>query len=220
MLSVHSLPDASKGNDMRKRTNGMLLEKSSASMHLRSLVQGSSAQAGALRICAGALALALSANLEIPLQPVPFTLQILALGFIAAMLKPKEAASAAGAYVAAGALGAPVFAGGLGGVWRLAGPTGGFILGFVAGAWAGSYLLSQLSKTRLHWAVSCFLSVAAMTAVVYLAGWAQLALVAQLSPTAAFAAGVEPFVVFDLMKAGLVASVLAAGRIAAREVRR
>lgn len=143
---------------MRKRTNGMLLEESPASLHLHHLVQGSSAQAGALRICAGALALALSTNLEIPLQPVPFTLQILALGFIAATLKPKEAASAAGAYVAAGALGAPVFAGGLGGVWRLAGPTGGFILGFVAGAWAGSYLLSQLSKTRLPWAVSCFLS--------------------------------------------------------------
>ena len=89
---------------MRKRTNGMLLEESPASTRLRSLVQGSSAQAGALRICAGALALALSANLAIPLEPVPFTLQILALGFIAATLKPKEAASAAAAYVAAGAL--------------------------------------------------------------------------------------------------------------------
>lgn len=205
---------------MRKRTNGMLLEESPASTRLGDLVHSSSVQASLLRICAGALALALSANLEIPLEPVPFTLQILALGFIAATLKPKEAASAAAAYVAAGALGAPVFAGGLGGVWRLAGPTGGFILGFIAGAWAGSHLLSQLSKTRLPWAVSCFASVVAMTGAVYLCGWAQLVLVAQLSPAAAFAAGVAPFVVFDLMKAGLVASALAAGRIAAREVRR
>ncbi len=205
---------------MRKRTNGMLLEDSSASSRLGNLVHSSSVQAGALRICAGALALALSANLEIPLEPVPFTLQILALGFIAATLKPKEAASAAGAYVAAGALGAPVFAGGLGGVWRLAGPTGGFILGFIAGAWIGAALLSQLSKMRLPWAVSCFASVVAMTGAVYLCGWAQLVLVAQLSPAAAFAAGVAPFVVFDLMKAGLVASALAAGRIAAREARR
>lgn len=205
---------------MRKRTNGMLLEDSSASSRLGDLVHSSSVQAGALRICAGALALALSANLAIPLEPVPFTLQILALGFIAATLKPKEAASAAGAYVAAGALGAPVFAGGLGGVWRLAGPTGGFILGFIAGAWIGAALLSQLSKMRLPWAVSCFASVVAMTGAVYLCGWAQLVLVAQLSPAAAFAAGVAPFVVFDLMKAGLVASALAAGRIAAREARR
>lgn len=205
---------------MRKRTNGMLVEDSSASSRLGDLVHSSSVQASLLRICAGALALALSANLEIPLEPVPFTLQILALGFIAATLKPKEAASAAGAYVAAGALGAPVFAGGLGGVWRLAGPTGGFILGFIAGAWIGAALLSQLSKMRLPWAVSCFASVVAMTGAVYLCGWAQLVLVAQLSPAAAFAAGVAPFVVFDLMKAGLVASALAAGRIAAREVRR
>lgn len=205
---------------MRKRSNGMLLEESPASLHLHRLVQGSSARAGALRICAGALALALSANLEIPLQPVPFTLQILALGFIAATLKPKEAASAAGAYVVAGALGAPVFAGGLGGVWRVAGPTGGFILGFIAGAWVGASLLAQLSKTHLPWALSVFVSSVAMTGAVYLAGWAQLMLVAHLAPAAAFAAGVAPFIVFDLMKAGLVASALAAGRIAAREVRR
>lgn len=205
---------------MRKRSNGMLLEESPVSLHLHRLVQGSSARAGALRICAGALALALSANLEIPLQPVPFTLQILALGFIAATLKPKEAASAAGAYVAAGALGAPVFAGGLGGMWRVAGPTGGFILGFIAGAWVGASLLAQLSKTHLPRALSVFVSSVAMTGAVYLAGWAQLMLVAHLAPAAAFAAGVAPFIVFDLMKAGLVASALAAGRIAAREVRR
>lgn len=205
---------------MRKRSNEMLLEESPASLHLHRLVQGSSARAGALRICAGALALALSANLEIPLQPVPFTLQILALGFIAATLKPKEAASAAGAYVAAGALGAPVFAGGLGGMWRVAGPTGGFILGFIAGAWVGASLLAQLSKTHLPRALSVFVSSVAMTGTVYLAGWAQLMLVAHLAPAAAFAAGVAPFIVFDLMKAGLVASALAAGRIAAREVRR
>lgn len=205
---------------MRKRTNGMLVEDSSASSRLGDLVHSSSVQVSLLRICAGALALALSANLEIPLEPVPFTLQILALGFIAATLKPKEAATAAAAYVAAGACGLPVFAGGLGGVWRLAGPTGGFILGFIAGAWIGAALLSQLSKMRLPWAVSCFASVAAMTGAVYLCGWAQLVLVAHLSPAAAFAAGVAPFVVFDLMKAGLVASALAAGRIAAREGRR
>lgn len=205
---------------MRKRSNGMLLEESPVSLHLHRLVQGGSARAGALRICAGALALALSANLEIPLQPVPFTLQILALGFIAATLKPKEAASAAGAYVAAGALGAPVFAGGLGGMWRVAGPTGGFILGFIAGAWVGASLLAQLSKTHLPRALSVFVSSVAMTGAVYLAGWAQLMLVAHLAPAAAFAAGVAPFIVFDLMKAGLVASALAAGRIAAREVRR
>lgn len=205
---------------MRKRSNGMLLEESPVSLHLHRLVQGSSARAGALRICAGALALALSANLEIPLQPVPFTLQILALGFIAATLKPKEAASAAGAYVAAGVFGAPVFAGGLGGMWRVAGPTGGFILGFIAGAWVGASLLAQLSKTHLPWTLSVFVSSVAMTGAVYLAGWAQLMLVAHLAPAAAFAAGVAPFIVFDLMKAGLVASALAAGRIAAREVRR
>jgi biotin transport system substrate-specific component len=203
---------------MRKEMNEMHLEEGRAD--ISTLVRRDSAKASALRIGAGALALAVSANLEIPLEPVPFTLQILALGFIAATLRPKEAASAAAAYVAAGALGAPIFAGGLGGMWRLAGPTGGFILGFIAGAWMGASLLAQLSKTRLPWALSVFTSSVAMTGAVYLAGWAQLMLVAHLAPAAAFAAGVAPFIVFDLMKAGLVASALAAGRIALGRARR
>lgn len=204
---------------MRKNINEALLAEGTEASGLGALA-GSMALRSILRIGAGAAALAICANLEIPLEPVPFTLQILALGFIAATLKPKEAASAAAAYVAAGALGAPVFAGGIGGAWRLAGPTGGFILGFIAGAWVGSYLLSRLAKTRLPWAVSAFVSVTAMTACVYLFGWAQLALVAHLSISAAFVAGVAPFIVFDLMKAGLVASALGAGRIARDRVRR
>ncbi|MGN0056122.1 MAG: biotin transporter BioY [Atopobiaceae bacterium] len=166
------------------------------------------------RVAAGTAALCISANLEVPLQPVPFTLQILALGFIAATLRPREAAASTLSYVAIGALGAPVFSGFMGGVARLAGPTGGFILGFVAGATLGSWMLRRLERTRLPWAVSSMASLAVMTAVVYLCGWAQLMLVAHLGPVAAFAAGVAPFVALDLMKAGIATCATAAGRLA------
>lgn len=166
------------------------------------------------RVAAGTAALCISANLQIPLQPVPFTLQILALGFIAATLRPREAAASTLSYVAIGALGAPVFSGFMGGVTRLAGPTGGFILGFVAGATLGSWMLRRLERTRLPWAVSSMASLVVMTAVVYLCGWAQLMLVAHLGPVAAFAAGVAPFAALDLMKAGIATCATAAGRLA------
>lgn len=167
-----------------------------------------------VRTALGAAALVLSANLTIPMEPVPFTLQVLALCFIALALKPAEAASSAGAYVFLGALGAPVFSGGLGGVARLAGPTGGFIFGFIAAAALGSWLLSRISRTRLPWIVSALVSLVPAIASVYLLGWAQLMFVAHLDAAAAFAAGVAPFIVFDLMKAGLAATATAAGRIA------
>lgn len=169
-----------------------------------------------VRTALGTAALVLSANLTIPLEPVPFTLQVLALCFIVLALKPAEAASSAGAYVFLGALGAPVFSGGLGGVARLAGPTGGFIFGFIAAAALGSWLLSRLSRTRLPWIVSALVSLVSAIASVYLLGWAQLMAVAHLDAAAAFAAGVAPFIVFDLMKAGLAATATAAGRIAWR----
>lgn len=184
----------------------------------RGIVDLAASHAGLLgavaRVAAGTAALCISANLQIPLQPVPFTLQILALGFIAATLRPRETAASTLSYVAIGALGAPVFSGFMGGVARLAGPTGGFILGFVAGATLGSWMLRRLERTRLPWAVSSMASLAVMTAVVYLCGWAQLMLVAHLDPVAAFAAGVAPFVALDLMKAGIATCATAAGRLA------
>jgi biotin transporter BioY len=52
-------------------------------------------------------ALCVSANLEVPLQPVPFTLQVLALAFIVAAFDVREAAVTTAGYVVIGALGAP-----------------------------------------------------------------------------------------------------------------
>lgn len=173
-----------------------------------------------VRIAAGTAALCVSANLQIPLQPVPFTLQILALCFIAATLRPREAAASAASYVAIGALGLPVFSGAMGGIARIAGPTGGFILGFVAGAFVGSFVLRRLEGTRLPWAASAMVSLTVMTAVVYLCGWAQLMVVAHLTPEAAFVAGVAPFVALDLMKAGIATCATAAGKLALKKDQR
>ena len=95
---------------------------------------GEGAAAGVLRVALGTLALCASARVEVPLTPVPFTLQVLALCLVVLAMRPREAVASAASYVLVGALGAPVFSGGMGGVARIAGPTGGFILGFVAAA--------------------------------------------------------------------------------------
>lgn len=163
-----------------------------------------------LCVTAAALLLCLSAYVEIPLQPVPFTLQVLALGIIAATLDPGEAVAGVLVYIAIGALGAPVFSGAMGGLLRLVGPTGGFILGFVPGVAAGSLVRKRLIRRRMPHPIATFVALGAMTAIVYLCGWGQLALVAHLSPMAAFAAGVAPFVTLDVLKAVIATSVACA----------
>jgi hypothetical protein len=91
------------------------------------VLRGEGAAAGVLRVALGTLALCASARVEVPLTPVPFTLQVLALCLVVLAMRPREAVSSAASYVLVGSLGAPVFSGGMGGVARIAGPTGGFI---------------------------------------------------------------------------------------------
>lgn len=183
------------------------------------VLRGEGAAAGALRVALGALALYVSARVEVPLTPVPFTLQVLALCLVVLAMRPREAVASAASYVLVGSLGAPVFSGGMGGVARIAGPTGGFILGFVAAAAVGTLVLRGVSRLRVPYAVHAMLALVATIAVVYACGWAQLVVVAHLAPAAAFAAGVAPFVTLDLMKAGIATSLASAGRVA-RDARR
>lgn len=178
------------------------------------VLRGEGALAGALRVAAGTLTLCLSTRVEVPLTPVPFTLQVLALCLVVLAMRPREAVASAATYVLVGSLGAPVFSGGMGGVARIAGPTGGFILGFVAAAAVGALVLGGASRLRVPYAVRAMIALVATIAVVYACGWAQLMLVAHLSAEAAFAAGVAPFVALDLMKAGIATSLAAAACVA------
>ena len=178
------------------------------------VLRGEGALAGALRVAAGMLTLCLSMRVEVPLTPVPFTLQVLALCLVVLAMRPREAVASAATYVLMGSLGAPVFSGGMGGVARIAGPTGGFILGFVAAAAVGALVLGGASRLRVPYAARAMIALVATIAVVYACGWAQLMLVAHLSAEAAFAAGVVPFVALDLMKAGIATSLAAAACVA------
>ena len=159
--------------------------------------------------------LCVSASIEIPLQPVPFTLQVLALGIIAATLSPGEAVAGVLTYIAIGALGAPVFSGAMGGLLRLVGPTGGFIVGFVPGVAVGSFARRRLCRHNVPHPIATFLALEAMTLVIYLFGWGQLAVIAHLSPMTAFAVGVAPFVAMDMLKAVIATCVAGAINAAA-----
>ncbi len=87
----------------------------------------------------GSWALAASAQVALPMWPVPATLQSLVVLLLGAHGGPAMGVAAVVAYLAQGAAGLPFFAGGAGGLAPLAGPTAGYLLGFVAAAWLAGH---------------------------------------------------------------------------------
>ena len=92
--------------------------------------------------------IAVSAWVTVPLGPIPFTLQMFAVTFAVVVLSPKEAIASIAGYLLLGAVGVPVFSGMRGGIGVLAGPTGGFLWGYLLGV-AAAALFLYVVRTRL-----------------------------------------------------------------------
>ena len=84
--------------------------------------------------------------ISIPLgfTPVPINLATLAVFLTGALLGPKYGAISMVVYTLAGAVGAPVFSQFTGGFGIIAGPTGGYIIGYIAAAFITGLLISVL----------------------------------------------------------------------------
>jgi biotin transport system substrate-specific component len=160
--------------------------------------------------------LAASAIISIPIGSVPFTLQVFVVVLIALLVPAGWAAIAVGTYIAAGALGLPVFAGMHGGLGVLLGPTGGYLIGFLIGATAASGTRTLLGRWLRSSLVCDAIAGLVVIAIVYVCGWAQLAVVAHMGAMAALLAGVVPFIALDVLKAAVAVGVAPAVRRVAK----
>lgn len=100
---------------------------------------------------------ALGAHVRIPLpfSPVPITLQTFFVLLCGATLGRKFGTLAQGGYVGLGVLGIPLFQGYGAGLLHLAGPTGGYLIGFIA----APFIVGSLIKRNVVFAMSLGLSV-------------------------------------------------------------
>lgn len=92
---------------------------------------------------------AISAQISIPIKPVPFTLQTMIVLLAGAFLGAKNGAYSQLIYIFLGAIGLPVFAqtaDGTMGLARLIGPTGGYLLAFPFAAYIVGYLTEKNQK--------------------------------------------------------------------------
>jgi len=160
----------------------------------------------AIAVAIGATLVAVSAQFELPIpfSPVPETLQGGALLLVGLVLGPRLGAAALVTYLVAGLAGAPVYSGGGFGFLHLVGPTGGYLLAFPVGAFVAGWVAT-------HWSVApkpvrYLAGAAAGMAVVHLGGWAWLSVLTG-DPTRAFAMGIVPFGITDLIELGLAGSL-------------
>lgn len=174
-----------------------------------SLVQSRAVRRG-ISIGLGALLVALSAQVVVPVpfSPVPMTLQPLAVLAVGGLLGAVGGFSALVVYLVLGVLGLPVFApGGLPGVLRLIGPTGGYLLAFPIAAGVTGALAGRVPRSVLRVLLACALGMV----IIHVGGVAQLTILGG-DPGLAMRIGFVPFLTGDLLKVGLAAAlILAAG---------
>lgn len=144
--------------------------------------------------------IAVLAQISIPIGPVPFTFQVVGISLAGTILGRKKGFISVLLYIALGAIGAPVFAGMKGGVQILVGPTGGYLIAFPLMA----LIIGYFSERKTNPAY-VFLGGVAGLILTYFIGSIQLSFVAKISYMKALSLGVLPFVIFDLIKLGLVA---------------
>ncbi len=145
------------------------------------------------------------AYIKIPLGPVPVVLTNLFVIFAGVFLGPLRGMASVGLYLFLGLIGLPVFSGG-GGPGYFAGPTGGYLAGYLLGT-AAAGLISGIGKRRILWAAA---GTIAGFAVIYAAGVPRLKFVLHLSWPRAAAAGLLPFLPGDAVKAAVIIALHAA----------
>ena len=159
-------------------------------------------------ILGGSLLIALAARLQIvlPFSPVPVTGQTFAVLLIGALYGSTRAPATVVTYIILGVLGLPVFAGGAAGIARLAGPTAGYLVGFVAAA----FVVGLLGERGWHRRPSTTtVSMIIGNAIIYIfgAGW----LSRFVGWDAVLSAGVVPFLAGDVLKIALATVLLPTG---------
>ena len=114
---------------MRDQTNSKVLSLPDKRVHVQAFLAFTFA-----------VLIAIGAQIEIPNQPVPFTMQTFFVLLAGALLGKRGGSISVGIYLTLGVIGLPVFSGGAFGLAKILGPTGGYLLSFPIAAFVVGYL--------------------------------------------------------------------------------
>ncbi|MFS0867633.1 biotin transporter BioY [Microbacterium sp. 179-B 1A2 NHS] len=174
-------------------------------------------------VLTGVAFVALLAKVSFFIGPVPITGQTLGVIVVGAALGSRRGAAALTTYLLAGLAGAPVFAGAVAGPAYVLSPSFGFILGFIPAAFVAGWFAERAWDRK---PVLAFVGFVAASIVPFLVGVPYMALIlgvvvgTDVTAASVLGAGVLPFVVPGLIKAGFAAVLVPAAWLGVSAVER
>lgn len=139
---------------------------------------------------------AILSQFSIPIGPVPINLATFSVFLAGALLGSAAGALSQVVYVLLGACGLPVFAQFSGGIGVIAGPTGGYIIGYIAAAWLIGFLCERLGTKTLQ---MVFAMTAGLT-LCYILGTAWFMFTTRTALLHSLMLCVFPFLIGDALK--------------------
>jgi biotin transport system substrate-specific component len=150
-----------------------------------------------------------SAFLAIPISVVPFTLQVLIVLTVGALVGKKIGLLSQITYILLGLIGLPVFANGNSGWGYFIGPTGGFIVSFILAVYVVGFLVEKFEKrckTNMKKFILYILSMLVGLAIIYIIGVYRLSMFIGMEQAIAF--GLVPYIGLDLIKVVIAANIV------------
>ena len=145
--------------------------------------------------------------LTIPIGPVPVTLVNFIICLAVIILGARPATISVAVYLLIGMIGLPVFSGFSGGIGKLAGPTGGYLIGYLFIPIIGGLFIKLFKGKALFTALGLILA----TAVLYTFGTLWFMILMKCSFIYALTICVLPFLPFDIIK--IVLAIVAGSAI-------
>lgn len=148
-----------------------------------------------------------AAQIIIKIPPVPFTGQTLAIMLTATILGKRYGTLSVTLYVLMGIIGIPVYSGMMSGLGVIFGPTGGYIIAFIPGA----FLIGLMVEKFGHSTIGSITANIIGAMLILVIGSIWLKFFGHLNWSGAFQGGMLPFIIPDIIKAtgaAIVGSVL------------
>ena len=136
--------------------------------------------------------------IPLPFTPVPITMQTFFVLLSGLFLKKYDCSISQFIYLALGLIGLPIFSGATGGTRVILGPTGGYLIGFIAAPYAVSLINSTLKSFTDYSRI--LLSLIAGTIIIHILGVINLAAFLKTNTVTAIGLGSLPFIFGDLIK--------------------
>ena len=143
--------------------------------------------------------------IPLPFTPIPISLTTLAIMIAGSLLGALDGTVAVVIYIILGLVGLPVFSGFRSGLVVLAGPTGGFLIGYPLLSFISGFLKKRIKSKKTF--ISYILSNTVANLLLYIVGCGWYVIYAKVTFGIALMATVVPFLLGDIIKI-LLASVI------------